>query len=254
MLFLSDTELFTKSDDRFAEWIGTLPQTACVIFSEKKVDKRNKTFKKAQEIGHVVEFSRPSEEDFNKWVLRKIGKAKLKISRDAFDHLTDVLDHDMEAAVHELDKLFNYCMGQEAVSTDDIDAILTPHLESRVFELVEAVARGNRRRSMDLYYEMLSLHEAPSRILYFIGRQFHQMLIASSMYEKRTPNDEIAKALNVREFIIRKILDQSRRFSVEEMKKCLARCVSLEEAFKTGDLSDVLAVELFIFEMTDRKK
>ncbi|MBR3036832.1 MAG: DNA polymerase III subunit delta [Lachnospiraceae bacterium] len=254
VLFLSDTGIFTASNDAYASWIQTLPDTACVIFNEKKADKRNKVFKCAAEAGYAVEFAPPTDEAFDQWVLRKLGSEGLKISRDAFNHLTQVLDHDMESALHELDKLAAYARGQETVTVQDIDSILTPHLESRIFDLVEAVARGNRKRSMDLYYEMLSLHEAPSRILYFIGRQFHQMLIAASMNEKRISNTEIAKALNIRDFIVRKLLDQSRRFSVEEMKLCLSRCVSLEEAFKSGDLTDTLAVELFIFEMTERKK
>ena len=254
VLFLSDTGIFSSSNDAAAEWIAALPDTACVIFCETRVDKRNKAYKKASECGYAVEFSHPSEDEFRKWVLRRLGASKLKISRDDFEHLMTVLDRDMESAGHELDKLCAYADGQEAVTSADIDAIMTPHIESRVFDLVEAVARGERRRSMELYNDILSLHEAPMRVLFFIGRQFHQMLIASSLYEKRVSNAEIAKTLGIRDFIVRKLLDQSRRFSVDEMKRCIDRCVSLEEAVKTGDLSDQLAAELFIFEMTERRK
>ncbi|MBP5225472.1 MAG: DNA polymerase III subunit delta, partial [Lachnospiraceae bacterium] len=158
------------------------------------------------------------------------------------------------AAGNELDKLFAYVSGREAITAADVDAIVTVHLETRVFDLVEAVARGQRRRSLELYYGLLSLHEAPGRILYYIGRQFHQMLIASSMREKRASMQEIMQALNVSDYVVRKIVDQARRFTVDEIKTCIDRCVSLEADYKRGDLTDTLAVELFIFELTEQRK
>ena len=253
VLFLDDTGIFAASNDTYAGWLSSLPDTACVVCNEKRIDKRNKLFKEAAAVGLTIEFSRPSAKDFENWVLKKIGAARLKIGREAFRHLIETVDHDMEAAANELDKLFAYVDGREVITAEDIDAIVTVHLETRVFDLVEAVARGQRRRSMDLYYGLLSMHEAPGRILYYIGRQFHQMLIASSMREKHASPQDIMQALNISDFVVRKIIDQSRRFSVNEIKDSIDRCVSLEAAYKTGDLADSLAVELFIFELTENR-
>ncbi len=254
VLFLFDTGVFAAPNDPYAGWLASLPETACVVFNEKRIDKRNKLFKEASASGRAIEFVRPSAKEFENWVLRKIGAAKLKIGKDAFRHLIETLDHDMESAGNELDKLFAYVEGHEAIMTEDIDMIVTVHIETRVFDLVEAVALGQRRRSLELYYCLISLHEAPGRILYYIGRQFHQMLIVSSMREKHASQQEIMHALNVTDYVVRKIFDQSRRFSTDEIKSCIDRIVSLEADYKKGNLTDLLAVELFIFELTEQRK
>ena len=46
VLFLNDTGLFASASDAYAGWLPSLPDTACVIFNEKRVDKRNKLSRK----------------------------------------------------------------------------------------------------------------------------------------------------------------------------------------------------------------
>jgi len=254
LLVLTDTDLFKNSSEGFAEWLETLPDTCTVVFSETNVDKRNKLFKTIEKIGYAVEFNHPEEKQFGDWILKKISGAKLQITRDNFEFLISILDHSMDAADAEMEKLLSFCLDKSEITREDIAEMISAHVESRIFDLVEQVALGNRQKALDLYYDLIELKEPPMRILFLIGRQFNQMSVAVSFAEARRSKDEIAKALKLKSsFIVGKLLDQSRRFSLETIKSCVEECVSLEEAVKTGNLSETLAVELFILQHTAKK-
>jgi len=254
LLVLTDTDLFKNSSEGFDTWLESIPDTCTVVFSETNVDKRSRLYKIVEKTGHVVVLNHPEEKPFSDWVLKKINGANLKITKENFDYLLSLLDRNMESAELELDKLISYLLGEEEITRNAIDAMITVHLENRIFDLMEQVAVGNRQKALDYYYDLLALREPAMRILFLIGRQFRQMAAASALYEQRMSKEEIAKALKLRNsFIVGKLLDQSRRFTVPEMKACVEQCVSLEEAVKTGNLNETLAVELFILERTGKR-
>ena len=253
VLMLEETGLFKNASEGFAEWIETLPEHAIVIFTESEVDKRNKVYKRVQEKGYVCEMMHPDEETLGRWILGRLKSRNLSITRDAYERLLSAVGNDMENVRNEVDKLADYCAGKEGVTAADIDAVVTPVVSSRIFELVEAVAAGNSRKSLSLYYDLLALKEPPMRILFLIARQLNQITLVKEMNAQRKSRDEIASALSVKPFVAGKLSDQARAFPIRTLKEAIRYAVELEEAVKSGDLLDTMAVELLIFRMTVKK-
>ena len=79
-----------------------------------------------------------------------------------------------------------------------------------------------------------------------IARQFNQLLQVKEMMEKGMTRGEIASRLKMQPFVVGKAMPQARQFSREQILSCVNLCVDMEEAVKTGRLSDRLAVELLL--------
>ncbi|MBR6322367.1 MAG: DNA polymerase III subunit delta, partial [Lachnospiraceae bacterium] len=92
VLLLQDTGLFKSASEGYDEWIQALPETACVIFAEKEIDKRNRLYKAVQNKGYAAELNHPDEKQLSSWVLQKIGRAGLSVTQSAFAHLMDICD------------------------------------------------------------------------------------------------------------------------------------------------------------------
>src|SRR5699024_9379643 len=88
---------------------------------------------------------------------------------------------EMENIRMELEKLICYTMGREVITKEDIDAVGTVHVNSRIFEMTAAIVAGNRTKAMELYEDLLTLREPPMRILFLIARQFNQLLLAKEL-------------------------------------------------------------------------
>ena len=68
---------------------------------------------------------------------------------------------DMENITRELEKLFCYCLDRETLTRQDIDAVCITQITNHIFDMVNAVAEQDRRRALDLYYDLLELREEP---------------------------------------------------------------------------------------------
>jgi DNA polymerase III subunit delta len=153
---------------------------------------------------------------------------------------------DMETIRTELEKLISYTMGQEVVTREDIEAVTTVQVTNKIFDMVTAIVTGKTKTAMDLYEDLLTLKEPPMRILFLIARQFNQILLVKEMMASGNDKSAIASKLKIPPFVAGKLMPQARTFTREQLAGCVEACVEAEEAVKTGQLGDRLAVELMI--------
>ena len=76
------------------------------------------------------------------------------------------------------------------------------------------------------------------------------MLQVKEEEKRQISGSEIAKKVGVPPFAVRKLSQQARYFSREQLIQMLVQGTKFEEAVKTGNLADQLAVELFITRYT----
>ncbi len=250
------TEDSDKGSDSFSEWIKTLPDTACVIFKEDKIDKRSALYKAVLKTGYVAEINHLDDQAFSDWVLKRIASRNIRISREAFRILLEGLEHDIGSASLEIDKICDCYAEKGTILPEDLSEIMTARVENRVFDLVEQVSLGNRQRALDLYYDLLALKEPPMRILALMGRQFNQLFTVQELSKQSLSRADIAAEMKMTksaDFVVQKLQKQAQKYTPKELKDAISLCVEMEASYKSGNLSDTLAVELLIFKMTGKK-
>ena len=152
----------------------------------------------------------------------------------------------MENIHTELEKLICYCMDKDIVTDEDVNTICTNRISNHIFDMTEAIAGGQTKKALDLYYDLLALKEPPMRILFLIARQYNLLLQVKTMKSRGFDNKAIAQAAGLPPFIIGKYIAQASRFKSSELKQSVCACVDAEEAVKTGRMNDRMSVELLI--------
>lgn len=246
MILIEQSGFFKNASPELAEYIPQIPAETILVFVEKDVDKRGKLYKAVQKKGRAVELGRQDEKTLQAWVLGMLKKEKRTITRDALTLFLEKSGNDMENIANELEKLLTYTHGKDAVEYADVEEICTVTTESRVFDMIRAVAEKKQKQALDLYYDLLSLKEPPMRILFLIARQFNQMMQVKDLRERGYGASEIASKAGIAPFIVKKSLAQSAQFEMDELYRAVKDCVEAEEAVKTGHLGDCLAVEMVI--------
>ena len=246
MILIEQSGFFKNASPELAEYIPQIPAETILVFVEKDVDKRGKLYKAVQKKGRAVELGRQDEKTLQAWVLGMLKKEKRTITRDALTLFLEKSGNEMENIANELEKLLTYTHGKDAVEYADVEEICTVTTESRVFDMIRAVAEKKQKQALDLYYDLLSLKEPPMRILFLIARQFNQMMQVKDLRERGYGASEIASKAGIAPFIVKKSLAQSAQFEMDELYRAVKDCVEAEEAVKTGRLGDCLAVEMVI--------
>jgi len=246
LILIEQSGFFKNACPELAEYLHSLPEETILIFVEDEVDKRGKMFKAVKQKVRIAELGRQDGRTLQAWILGMLKREQKNITGDALRLFLEMAGDDMEHIANELEKLLCFTYGKDAIETQDVQEICTVTTESRIFDMIRALADQRQKEALDLYYDLLSLKEPPMRILFLIARQFNQMLQLKDLREQGFDGGTAASRAGLAPFIAKRSLAQAERFEKKELLQAVQDCVSAEEAVKTGRLGDRLAVEMLI--------
>lgn len=246
LIVMEDTGFFKNSCDALAEYIKNIPESTCIIFVEEAVDKRNRLYKAVKDKGRAIEFARQDESVLKRWVLGQIKKENRQISEGAVQLFLQRTGTDMENIAQELEKLLCYTLNKDAITAVDVEAVCTVQTTNRIFDMINAVANKQQKAALQLYYDLLTLKEAPMRILFLLARQFNLLMQVKQLKHAGVAQSAIAEKTGLHGFIVQKYIAQAGKFSNEVLRAAVEECVELETAVKTGQMNDVMSVELLL--------
>ncbi|MCI8659282.1 MAG: DNA polymerase III subunit delta [Lachnospiraceae bacterium] len=246
LILVEDSGFFKSAQEALVQYLPSMPESTCLLFVEREVDKRGKLYKKVKSMGYVSEMARQNVAQLGKWAGTILAKEGKKITGHTMELFLSMTGDDMENIRMELEKLISYTLGREVITDEDVESVCAVRVSNRIFEMVAAIVNRQIKKAMDLYEDLMTLKEPPMRILFLIARQFNQLLQVKELMEKGMDRGSIASKLKMQPFVVGKAMPQARQFSREQILSYVNLCVEVEEAVKTGQLSDRLAVELLL--------
>ena len=245
LIVFENTELFKSASD-LGDYVKDMPDTTYLIFVENEVDKRSKLFKAVKAKGRITELNFQDEGILKRWIAGNVRKENKMMTEQDILYFLNKVGTDMGNISKELEKLICYTLDQEHITREDIDAVCVTQITNHIFDMVSAVAEKKQKKALDLYYELLALKEPPMRILYLLIRQYRILYQVKSLSKKGYAKKEIASKAGLHPFAAGKYMEQARRFHSREIREILEDGADIEQRVKTGLLTDILAVELFL--------
>lgn len=247
LVVLENTGFFKSSREDVTAYMKEKPDTTIFIFVESEVDKRNRLYKCVKDIGYVCEMNVPSQSELQRWLLGRIEKAGKQITRGTLELFINLVGDDMHMLANELEKVISYDIEARVITEEAVYAICTPRIEVKIFDLFSAMASGDGKKTLELYYELIENKEPCMRILYMLGRQFAQLLAVKSMEQQGYGVKDIVGKLGLRnDWVVRQLQKQGSRYTTQTLKQAIVDCVANEEAVKTGNLPEQEAVEMIL--------
>lgn len=244
---VKDSGLFYqgKKDDteKLAEYIAKIPDTTVLLFTEKKVDKRNALYKMVKKTGVCTEYNALKPRELVDFVKEK-SYGKLQCA----EYFISAVGNSMERLTGELDKLRHYC-GENPITKQDVDTVCSKTPDAVVFNMVAAVGKRDTAKALSVYNNMLQAKESPFGILKMLARQFKLILECKYMSNKGKNRMEIAQTLGIAEFMVKEYIEQGRNFKISDLINAINACYKCDEDIKLGRMSDTLAVEMIILKM-----
>lgn len=231
-----------------------IPSHTCLVFYEAEIDKRMKQVLDAfKNNGLIVEFPYSKPDELVRWVVRRFKASGRDIDMAAASMIVENCEQGMTEIGNEIEKLVDYTAGRELVKTEDIDAVCTKSIKSRIFDLTDAISEKNATKALKLVNDMTILKEPMQKILFMITRQFRQILQIKLLNNEGISVNEAAGKIGITPYGAGKLLKQSKSFSVEDLKRALDNSLEMDIAVKTGRLDDRMAVDLLIMEFAGKR-
>lgn len=247
LIVVQDSGFFKNASD-MVDFMDTFPDTTYLVFVEREVDKRNRLYKWISKNGCITECKAQNAAMLAKWIAGYAKRADKAISPQASELLVERVGTDMELLSGEIEKLIGYVGERHDIEISDVEAISSGVTVSRIFEMIDAVALGEKEKALKLYDDLLANKESPMSILYLFSRHINILLQIKELSALGASQGEIVKSIGIPPFTVKKYARQAGLFKRSKLLQMLEKRADYEEKFKNGKLSDQLAVELFLIQ------
>jgi DNA polymerase III subunit delta len=185
-----------------------MPDTCLTIAGETfaKDDALTKAVAKA---GAVLRYDLPKRWELASWVTSRARSYGLRMNSSVAKHLLEVSGEAPERLEREIEKLATYCRGADA-GIEDVDAVCSPNLEVRIFDLMDAVGARDRRKAFALLESVYAGGEDANAVLFNLKR--HVKLLDEAAQLDHDDAASAARQLKVHAFRAKKLLEQRRHY------------------------------------------
>ena len=239
--------------EKLTQYLKHLPETTRLVFVENKCINKNTPVHRlalAEEHGHVKEFKPPQRRELNRWIKERAKKKGGQISPAAVETLAAFVGNDLRLLDQEIEKLVVYVDGARPISEDDVRLLVSYVQEANIFAMVDALGQRNGQRAARLLHQLLDAGEHPLALLGMIVRQFRIMIQVKELSGQGLSQQDMATRLKLHPFVVKKTTRQAMNFSMEQLETVYRRLLEIDVAIKTGEMNDVLALDMLVVGLT----
>jgi len=205
-----------------------LPEYVCIVFIYDtiayKPDGRLKINAGILKIAEVIAFSTQEEHKLIKWIQRHYADNGKQIALEDAKYLSFITGGHMTSLIGEIAKTSAYAINK-TVTRADIDAVVTPILDATVYNLSDALTRGDHTTAMALLEELFQMREAPHRLMFSISLTMRRLLAARVCLDSGYGRNAFMDMSGIKkEYPAKLLMDAARRMSTEKCRDFVLHC------------------------------
>ena len=262
MVLVDDVDIFKMNEDgrsKMADILSDIPEYCTVVFTHMTVvwnpDKRlKKLWDVVQAKGNIVEFAKQEPKDLIPWITRHFAAKGKRISSELCHYLMEITGGTMTALSGEIDKICAYS-GAEHIQKTDIDAVTEPVLDAVVFQITDAMGRGQYAVALEKLRQVLKMQEDPLKILGAIGGHFRRISTARTLQDNGKQVGDYMKLCSITSgYAAQKTMDMARRFRPEFCRKAAELVLETDRKMKTSFDEPERLLELLVLELAQEAR
>jgi DNA polymerase-3 subunit delta len=218
--------------------------TTVLVLTAGKVDARLKFFAAAKKKGMLRELEAPRQAQLPAWIRNEAQGRGAKFGEDAARRLAEVVGPDLGRLVSAVDQLALYA-GDRPVTAADVDELIAETREKTVFELSDAVGRGERERALRAVARLFEQKESSVGLAMILARHIRQLALVRELTSTGTPIRDLPRAVGFPPFLADGLVAQARRFTGPGMTRAFQLLAAADRNLK-GPLKQALGERIVV--------
>ncbi len=242
---------------RFTKLLEDTPPTTALVlavtrplvsYADKKKNKRHWLQKWAAGQSHRVyerEFYLARGHDLVRWIQQRAKEQGGEITPEGAAALAALVGDTPRQAAQEIEKLLAYTNYSRAIEPDDVEYLVASWGEGDVFAMVDALGNRQGGRALRMLRHLLEDDDS-LRLFGMIVRQFRLLLLTRALLDAGFREGDISRELKTHPFVIKKIIPQTRNFTLDDLEAIYRRLLDIDEQIKQGRLEGDVALDVLI--------
>ena len=234
--------------------LQALPPTTDVAFVDARLTPANLLLKEIGPLATVQEFPYLRRDVLAQWVRDRMAQKGGAVTNQAIAELVDLVGSNLWAMDTELEKLAIYCQ-ERAAGTDDVRMLVTSAREATVFTLVDAIMEGRTEAALRVVEQLMKTGSEGPSLLSMVARQARFVALAQELAQLRVSPGDWGGRLGITQgFVLRKTVEQSRRFSRGQVHHLYQFLLEADLAMKRGEMAPDLALIELVTRMAGERR
>ena len=250
LVVLREAQLLSAADlKRLLPYIKDPSPGSCVVFLASKADTRLKFFKELKKKGVLQKATPLKERDVPRWLANEAQARDIKLRPGSAERIADAVGTDMARLAISLEQLALFVGPGKPVSPRDVEQLLAQTRERSIFDLTNAVGRGQRREAMKVLKSMLEAREPGVRILVMLTRHVRQLWSAREMNARGAAKELIARQVGAHPYFVQDMIRQANRIGEKTLRRMHRALFEADRAIKSSRLSDAIILERLVLSL-----
>jgi len=204
-----------------------LLSTCLVFFLTGSPDMRKKMVKSLAK-NSLVEFSSFKGKELKDWVLRRLKEENLILDEAALEYFLLSSERGLEFLENDICKLTAYSEPGVRITKSEIEKLIKPSIETKVFELIDIITSGKGAEAVRMMNSFLDQGEIHLIFLATLAGQLTKLIMIKEMKNEGLTEREIAGEIKQNPFFVSKLIKQARSYSVEKLVETLENLQGLD--------------------------
>ncbi len=228
----------------YEQLLKNLPETTDLILAEAKLDKRTNLYKYLKKSSDWREFNNLDASALTSWLAKEAKASGGEINASDAKFLVERVGEDQQKLSSELTKLLAF---DPKITKENIEKLVAPTLQSKIFDLLDAAFSGNKKRALKIYAEQRQLGEEPQKIIGLLAWQLHLLALAKAAGNKS--QFDIASDAKVSPYSLKNALVLAKRLELADIKRYVSDLLALDRQLKSTTLDADEALKTYLLEL-----
>jgi DNA polymerase-3 subunit delta len=250
LLLVSAADAWKAAErDRVADYLADPVPGVCIALAGESFRKTERLTKLLEKSGQVLRYDLPKRSEVAGW-LREHARARgARLGAPEARRLVALVGADHPDLLEsELAKLAAYTLGRP-ITEQDIDAVCSPTLDARIYELTDAVGKRDAAAAFRVLEGLFAgggkrADEVARSTLFSLVRYIGQLSTVMDLPHEM-PAAEVAATLGIKPYTAQKLLEQRDRFERRTLERALVALADAQAAMVGGaELDAEFSLEL----------
>lgn len=242
-------KLSSASKDLILKYLQRPMATTCLILTSSRMDRGSKFYSELVNRARGVEFKPLYNNQIPGWIRGYVRSKGKDISLEAIRLLHGKVGSSLRELANELEKLFLFLTDKDRIEVGDVERVVGVSKSYNIFELSDAIGRGDLKKAVEIGHRMLELGESPIGMVVMLTRYFTILWKLKELETRRMSAEEIATVVRVHPYFIKDYLNQAENFSPERIERSFSHLLRADINLKSSYQKPKIIMDLLIYNL-----
>ena len=248
-LIIVSKKMKEKDEKEFIKYIDNMNDNVIVFKCiDNSLDERKTITKKLREKCKVEEIKKMDYKQLHEYITNMFTKNNKKITYNQVKEILNRCEYNDDFAINETEKLLLYKLGEEVITDEDIEKVVSKNSEKEIFTLSDAVMKKNIKQIYESYNILIKSNIDPVVIIDSLERQF-RTLYQVKVLSKTMSEKDIVRKLRINAYVVKKAYENINNYKEEEIINNLYELSNLDIDIKINGLDRFKVLENFFLKI-----